>query len=64
MQHGCPKCDGPTFPRTPPLGNSQVHDRTCRNCGLIYTFDPANVDKKKSGQDFHLKAHKDKKGKK
>lgn len=59
MQHICPQphCDGLTFPQTAPVGNSAVHERMCRNCGFQYTFDPANVDEKKSGADFHLKAH-------
>jgi hypothetical protein len=55
MQHVCPKCAGPTYPRTAPVGNTAVHDRTCRNCGLIYTFDP-NADAVASGRDLHLKA--------
>lgn len=58
MQHICPKCQGPTYPMTPPLGNSQVHDRACRSCGNVYTFDPEVVDRKKSNSDFHLKAVK------
>jgi hypothetical protein len=37
------------------VGNTAVHDRTCRNCGLIYTFGP-NADAVASGRDLHLKA--------
>jgi hypothetical protein len=30
----------------------------CRNCGHVYEFDPVQVDGKKTGADFHLKAAK------
>lgn len=58
MQHLCPKCFGPTYPSTPPVGNTAAHTRSCRNCGHVYTFDPDAVNQVDANADAHLDAVK------